>query len=393
MVVRTTNFPLMVGACALAGMVCAAGPSFAADADPAFEKRLSEKLFPLVKTYCVDCHSEAESTAGVNFAKYDDAESILKDRKLFMRAIDALRKEEMPPEDGLQPSSGERMAMMELMHEAAHRIDCSGDPNPGTVTIRRLNRTEYKNTIRDLVGVDYQPADDFPGDDVGYGFDNIGDVLSLPPLLLEKYLAAAQDISERAIAVPLPAGAPVVRVAGKDFRGKGGSRGGDGGIAFASEGSATYEFEIPAKGKYELRFRAYGDQAGDEAPKLEVKVADRSFANFSVKAEDDGPEVYSKEWAAPAGKFPVTISFTNDFYEEKGRRGRPADRNLHVLGVELVTLEPAMPAKLPESHSQIIFVRPSKELSDVHAAAQVLRRLASRAYRRPVEGEELRRLA
>jgi hypothetical protein len=393
MVVRTTNFSLIAVACALAGLVCAAGPSFAADADPAFEKRLSEKLFPLVKAYCVDCHSEAESTAGLNFEKYVDAESILKDRKLFIRAIDALRKEEMPPEDGLQPPSDERMAMMELMHEAAHRIDCSGDPNPGSVTIRRLNRTEYKNTIRDLVGVDYQPADDFPGDDVGYGFDNIGDVLSLPPLLLEKYLSAAHDISERAIAAPLAAGTPVIRVAGKDFRGKGGSGGSDGGITFASTGSASFDFDIPAKGKYELRFRAYGDQAGDEAPKLEVKVADRSFANFSVKADKDGPEVYAKEWAAPAGKFRVTIGFSNDFYQAKGPKGRPADRNLHVLGAELVTLEPAMPAKLPESHAKIVFVRPGKDISDVQATAQVLRRLASRAYRRPVEGEELRRLA
>jgi hypothetical protein len=393
MLVRTTNFPLIVGACAVAWLACAAGSSFAAEADPAFEKRLNEKLFPLVKTYCVDCHSESESTAGVNFAKYDDAESILKDRKVWIRAIDALRKEEMPPEDGMQPSADERMALMEIMHEAAHRIDCSGDPNPGSVTIRRLNRTEYRNTIRDLVGVDYLPADDFPGDDVGYGFDNIGDVLSLPPLLLEKYLAAAQEISERAIAVPLPAGAPVIRVAGKDFRGKGGSRRDDGGIVFASDGSASYEFEIPARGKYELRFRAFGDQAGDEAPKLEVKVADRTFANFSVRAEEDAPDYYSKEWAAPAGKFRVTIGFHNDFYEEKGADGKQHDRNLHVLGAELVTLEPAMPAKLPESHAKIVFVRPGKDVSDVQAAAQVLRRLASRAYRRPVEGEELRRLA
>ena len=69
------------------------------------------------------------------------------------------------------------------------------------MTIRRLNRAEYNNTIRDLVGVDFHPADDFPSDDVGYGFDNIGDVLSMPPILMEKYLAAAETISEEAIVV------------------------------------------------------------------------------------------------------------------------------------------------------------------------------------------------
>ena len=75
-------------------------------------------------------------------------------------------------------------------------------PNSGRVTLRRLNREEYNNSVRDLFGVDFRPADDFPSDDVGYGFDNIGDVLSISPLLMEKYLDAAETISEQAISVP-----------------------------------------------------------------------------------------------------------------------------------------------------------------------------------------------
>src|SRR5690606_7851020 len=78
-------------------------------------------------------------------------------------------------------------------------IDCSVGPDPGRVTVRRLNRTEYNNTIRDLVGVDFKPAADFPSDDVGYGFDNIGDVLTVPPLLIEKYLDAAEQVAGKAI--------------------------------------------------------------------------------------------------------------------------------------------------------------------------------------------------
>ncbi len=82
-------------------------------------------------------------------------------------------------------------------------VDCTGR-NVGRVTLRRLNRVEYNNTIRDLVGVDFKPAADFPNDDVGYGFDNIGDVLSLSPLLLEKYLSAAETILEQAIVIADP---------------------------------------------------------------------------------------------------------------------------------------------------------------------------------------------
>ena len=83
-----------------------------------------------------------------------------------------------------------------------NQADCSGPLDSGHVTLRRLNRNEYRNTIRDLVGIDYVPATGFPADDVGYGFDNIGDVMSLPPLLMEKYLAAAEEISQRAIILP-----------------------------------------------------------------------------------------------------------------------------------------------------------------------------------------------
>ena len=86
----------------------------------------------------------------------------------------------------------------------ATKVDCGPARDPGRVTIRRLNRAEYNNTIRDLVGVDFQPADDFPSDDVGYGFDNIGDVLTMPPILMEKYLAAAEKIARQADRAPKP---------------------------------------------------------------------------------------------------------------------------------------------------------------------------------------------
>src|SRR6185503_10649065 len=82
--------------------------------------------------------------------------------------------------------------------------DRNAKPDPGRVTIRRLNRTEYNNTIRDLVGVDFQPAEDFPSDDIGHGFDNIGDVLTLSPVLMERYLAAAESVMQRAIVVDPP---------------------------------------------------------------------------------------------------------------------------------------------------------------------------------------------
>ena len=84
----------------------------------------------------------------------------------------------MPPEDRPQPSADEVSRLIQWIKLITKPEDCAPNLRPGRVTIRRLNRTEYNNTIRDLIGIDFHPADDFPSDDVGYGFDNIGDVLS-----------------------------------------------------------------------------------------------------------------------------------------------------------------------------------------------------------------------
>src|SRR5438105_2180686 len=110
-----------------------------------------------------------------------------------------IRTGDMPPPERHRPPAGDVAAALSALDSVLAKLDCSGPRNVGRVTVRRLNRSEYNNTVRDLLGVDFQPAADFPNDDVGYGFDNIGDVLTLSPLLLEKYLAAAEHILEQAV--------------------------------------------------------------------------------------------------------------------------------------------------------------------------------------------------
>ena len=144
---------------------------------------------------------------------------------------------------------------------------------PARVTLHRLNRVEYNNTIRDLVGVDFKPASDFPNDDVGYGFDNIGDVLSLSPLLLEKYLAAAESILEQAVVV-LNAPKPVKNRLGSirlPFR-AGKARRGYGSVL--SIRGDLYAESYCDEGDYIIRVEAFGQQVGDEPVRAVVRVGE-----------------------------------------------------------------------------------------------------------------------
>jgi hypothetical protein len=126
--------------------------------------------------------------------------SIRGNRKIWKEVLNKTLTKEMPPEEAQpQPTQEERDTLTKFVESALNKVDLNAPKVAGRVVSRRLNRTEYRNTVRDLLGVDFNPVGDFPSDDIGYGFDNIGDVLSMPPLLFEKYLAAAKKIAEQAV--------------------------------------------------------------------------------------------------------------------------------------------------------------------------------------------------
>ena len=172
-------------------------------ADPASQETLfREHLVPLLKTYCLDCH---DSESDISLQDDHSARAIRENRELWVRSLAQVRLGSMPPEDGETMDPETRKSMVKVLDELVNAIDCVRNPNAGKVALRRLNRSEYRNTVRDLTGVDYKQAMSFPGDDVGYGFDNIGDVLSLPPLLIERYLDASETVAGKAIWTPPPA--------------------------------------------------------------------------------------------------------------------------------------------------------------------------------------------
>jgi hypothetical protein len=153
---------------------------------PAEPPDFARHVAPLVTKYCLACHNRAKARGGVALDGFNDNASAKGAASLWENAAIQLRSQSMPPPGRPRPTAAEVSAFNAWLDAAQPPRDAQ------RVTLRRLNRSEYNNTIRDLLHLDLRPADDFPTDDLGHGFDNNSDVLSLPPLLLEKYLDAAE---------------------------------------------------------------------------------------------------------------------------------------------------------------------------------------------------------
>ena len=153
----------------------------------AFSQTISyeRKILPILEKYCFDCHGDGSAKGDLTLDSWESSRSRLSDIETWKEVLNHVSLKLMPPaKRKSQPSDKEREKIINWIESEVFRLDLD-NPDPGRVTIRRLNRQEYNNTVRDLMMVDFKPAKDFPPDDSGYGFDNIGDVLSISPVLLE----------------------------------------------------------------------------------------------------------------------------------------------------------------------------------------------------------------
>jgi mono/diheme cytochrome c family protein len=157
---------------------------------------------PVLARACYGCHNAKLKTADLDLESLRSAADVPGHSDIWEKVADRLRNGTMPPKGIPRPSPADVETVSNWIGSELARAAQNAKPDPGRVTARRLNRAEYNNTIRDLLGVDFHPADDFPQDDSGYGFDNIGDVLSLSPVLVEKYLKAAETAVTTALNGP-----------------------------------------------------------------------------------------------------------------------------------------------------------------------------------------------
>ena len=381
---------LFLSAATLPAAPASRPPTCSAAAGPAAS--FNAQITPLLEKYCFSCHGHGKKKGDLMLDAYTSVAGAANDPHVWQKVLENLRTRVMPPEKKPQPSDKERELLVRWIETEVFHCDCN-HPDPGRVTLRRLNRTEYNNTIRDLVGVKFQPAEVCPADDSGYGFDNIGDVLSLPPVLMEKYLAAATRILDAALLTEDPRAARLRRFDAADLEGSApGEAVESGGRRLAREGDIKVQFHFPAPGEYILRARAYGEQFGPDPARMTLSLGTNLLRTFDVPVEAGNSQAYEVRCRVEAGSRPFAAAYINNLVNQTDKDPKKrGDRNLIVeyLEIEGPVDRPLPP--VPETHRRVFFRDPTPT-NHLDYAREALSRFAARAYRRPVQPGELDRL-
>lgn len=160
-----------------------------------------EQVVPVLGRYCFGCHGSKRQRGDLDLERLQgaDLETLRTDTAIWTSVRDRISTRQMPPQSRKAPSDSERAIVIDWIDDQLFRLDCDEGIDPGKVTLRRLTNLEYSNTIAAIFGTDFDVASDFLPEDVGHGFDNIGDVLSMSPTHMERYLLAAARIARQAI--------------------------------------------------------------------------------------------------------------------------------------------------------------------------------------------------
>ena len=358
------------------------------------QQLLEDKVLPFLKTHCSDCHNAEEQEGDISVHQLATVDQLLKDRKKWERVYRMINAGAMPPPDyDPKPEEAARKEVAEILHEELFNFDCTEIHHAGRSTLHRLNRAEYNNTIRDLFGLSITPADEFPQDDVGEGFDNIGDVLSVPPLLMEKYLDAAETVAAAVIDTRDFSKGMTQRFAADRFKSSiDGEVNEDGFYVLQTNGSVTITADNLQAGQYRIRVEASATQGGDESAKMALVVDGLRVREFEVEGHRK-VAWFEHELGLTAGTHSIAAEFLNDFYDENAKDRRRRDRNLGVQIIEVAGPKGGGQPAWHEMHRRFVTTSPSDSISVKDAAATVLRPILYRAFRRPVPDAEVARFS
>jgi hypothetical protein len=350
-----------------------------------------QKIEPILKARCYDCHGDGEKRGDLAFDKLT-AERIAQDPNLWLKVLKNTRAGLMPPLDTNNPlTADERAALETWIKGSAFGLD-PAQPDPGRVTVRRLNRTEYRNTIRDLVGLDFDVDVSLPPDDVGYGFDNIGDVLSISPMRMEKYLAAAQSVIERGVPQSNKSIGSQQAMA-EEFLSEDGQDGQH--LSFYQYQEVSHKFQAKVAGDYRIivssKIDGEAQPVDPQVAKVTYKSDGKAIRQFEYPWNDALYSVDDQIVKWEAGEHRVSFAIEPLYPELQPLRTKMEYRLIFV------TVEGPLAEKdweLPANYRRFY----SRDLPPTDAAGcrtyarEVLEKFATRAYRRPVAADTLDRL-
>jgi hypothetical protein len=389
---------IAVSVAALSGQSPGAGESPGRFATAAAKRALLDQ-------YCAGCHNDKLKTAGLSLVKLDVGH-LNENQQEWEKVILKLRAGMMPPAGLPRPNAA---TVNELAASLEAGIDqaASANPNPGRPALHRLNRVEYANSVRDLLGLDIDVASLLPADDASHGFDNMAEVLNVSPTLMEGYVRAAGKIGRAAVGdpgmSPLVETYHIPQAFSQTHHVEGTPYGTRGGIAVVHNFPADAEYSFKMSFYYSSIGPMFG--AGQKGEKIEVAINGERVAlldiNPNMKVSDDvrtppirvkaGPQTVSAAFVTradgPVEDFVMPFQGALDDLSTghiPGLTGLPHLRDFGINGPYNATGVGETP-----SRSRIFTCRPSAGADEVPCAKKIVSALARQAFRRPVTAQDV----
>ena len=372
-------------------------PSTVESAPPA-----SAEYAGLVGTYCLTCHNDRLKTAGLSLQNVGMAD-IPEHAPVWEKVARKLRSGEMPPPSVQARPDGPTAKAFATYLEASLDQAAIAHPEPGRAPVHRLNREEYSNAVRDLLGVDVRPGAWLPVDDSGYGFDNVAAVLSTSPALLDRYLSAAYKVSRLAVGDLTMKPVEEIYDAKRDpLKGSRNERLNDE-LPFDSRGGIVVAFYFPVDADYVFKVRFLGVQADEEtetdpyqvrtAVKAGLHTVGVTSPRENLKPERDAPPGGAAGAAVGRGSdteipSPVDLRLNGTRLKRFDVMARTPEVSKLVIGGPY---EPTGHGDTP-SRRKIFGCRPARPAQEPACARTILKALAHRAFRRPVTNADLQPL-
>ncbi|MDP7478256.1 MAG: DUF1592 domain-containing protein [Vicinamibacterales bacterium] len=359
----------------------------------------------LLDQYCVTCHSDRLETAGLSLEQLDTAD-VHEGAEIWEKVIRKLRTGSMPPSTRPQPPAEERGALVSWLETSLDQA-AQASPNPGrTETLRRLNRTEYQNAIRDLLAIDIDAKALLPADEAGYGFDNVN-VGNLSPALLDRYISAAQKISRLAIGTTLTSlQSDVIRVPADTTQ-----EDHVAGLPIGTRGGLSTTYTFAQDGDYDIQIRLARNRTGNIGGlrgrglhTVQLLLDRMPVATYTVQRPEGGDDTFADahlklRLPVTAGPHDVAATFVkggaslmeterqpllSHYNEQRHPRLTPAIYQLTITGPYDAQGVSATP-----SRSRIFTCTPDDAGAEEACAEDILSALMRRAYRRPIDAGEV----